>query len=232
MNILGTPKANPNMDCKKILDQIEKSVYALVKPYGFTKHGRTLHRFVSEDISQVINFQLGQAYLGYTHLLSVNVGIRVPECMLRNFEPEENPKKYYHEYECNIRSRLGCVEGKEESCYSFFTPLDLIEADIIRQIRDVVLPVFEDLNSREAILQKRRAYPNMDTLNDHLILLEEAMIYGRCGQLDKASQTLNRHYKLFTTGQTAQKDRGAIQRHACYIRDLAKQLNIELLDAK
>ena len=201
-----------------------------MKPYGFTKHGRTLHRFVSGDISQVINFQLGQAYLGYTHLLSVNLGIRVPECMLRSFKPEEKPKKYYHEYDCNIRSRLGTVEGKKESCYSFYMYLDMVEADIIRQIRDVVLPIFEELNSREAILEKRRAYPNMDTLNNHLILLEEAMIYGRWGQMDKASETLNRYYRLFTTGQTAQKDRGAIKRHAAYIRELAEKLNIEIMD--
>ena len=201
MSGFGIPKIDPNMDCKKILDKIEKSVYVFLKPYGFTKHGRTLHRFVSGDISQVINFQLGQAILGYSHLLYVNVGIRVPECMLRSFEPEPELKKYYHEYDCNIRSRLGTVEGKKESCYSFFMYLDMVEADIIRQIRDYVLPAFMELNSRDAILEKRRAYPNMDTLNSHLILLEEAMIYGRRGQLDKAAETLNLYYHLLTTDQ-------------------------------
>ena len=94
MSGLGLPKADPNMDCKRILDKIEKSVYLFLKPYGFTKHGRTLHRFVSGDISQVISFQLGPSHLGQTHLLYVNVGIRVPECMLRNFEPEPELKKY------------------------------------------------------------------------------------------------------------------------------------------
>ena len=232
MSGLGMPKIDPNMDCKKILDKIQKAVYTFLKPYGFTKHGRTLHRFVSGDISQVINFQLGQAYLGHTHLLSVNVGIRVPECMLRSFAPEPELKKYYHEYDCNIRSRLGTVEGKKESCYSFFMYLDMVEADIIRQIRDYVLPAFEELNNREAILEKRRAYPNMDTLNRHLILLEEAMIYGRWGQLDKAAETLNLYYHQFTTGQMPQKDRRVIERHAAYIRELAQQLNIEIRDAE
>jgi len=230
MNGLGLPKADPNMDCKKILDNIQKAVYPVLKPYGFKKHGRTFHRFVSGDISQVINFQLGQAHMGQTHLLFVNVGIRVPECVLRSFDPEPNPKKYYHEYECNIRSRLGTVEGKKVSCYSFFMYLDMVEADIIRQIRDYVLPAFEELSSREAILEKRRAYPNMDTLHSHLILLEEAMIYGRWGQLDKAVETLNLYYHQFTTGQLAQKDPGTIRRHAAIIRELAEKLNIELTD--
>lgn len=230
MSGLGLPKADPNMDCKRILDKIEKSVYLFLKPYGFTKHGRTLHRFVSGDISQVISFQLGPSHLGQTHLLYVNVGIRVPECMLRNFEPEPELKKYYHEYDCNLRTRLGTVEGKKESCYSFFMHLDMIEADIIRQIRDFVLPAFEELNSREAILEKRRAYPNMDMLNRHLILLEEAMIYGRWGQMDKASELLNLYYHRFTTGQLAQKDRRAIARHAAYIHELAQNLNLEIME--
>ena len=101
----------------KSLDRIEKEVLTCVKPYGFRKYGRTLHRFVDGDISQVVGFQLGQAYRGETHLLWVNVGIRVPECMNHSFSPEETPKKYYHEYDCNIRSRLGLIEGKEEDCF-------------------------------------------------------------------------------------------------------------------
>ena len=232
MNGAAPQKDDPKIDCKKILDDIQKVVYPILKPYGFKKHGRTFHRFVSGDISQVINFQLGQSYLGYTHLLSVNVGIRVPECMTRSFEPEMELKKYYPEYACNMRSRLGAVEGKSESVYNLYTDLSQIEADIIRQIRDYVLPAFEELNSREAILEKRRAYPNMDTLNSHLILLEEAMIYGRWGQLKKAAETLNLYYHLFTTAQLAQKDRRAIQGHARYIRELAEKLNIAITDVK
>lgn len=38
------------------LDYIENTVYLQMKPLGFRKHGRVLHRFVSEDISQVIQF--------------------------------------------------------------------------------------------------------------------------------------------------------------------------------
>ena len=223
---LGLPKADPNMDCKKILDDIQKAVYPILKPYGFKKHGRTFHRFVSGDISQVINFQLGRAHMGETHLLFVNVGIRVPECMLRSFEPEPELKKYYHEYECNIRSRLGTVEGKKESCYSFFMYLDMVEADIIRQIRDYVLPAFEELNSRDAILERRSAYPNMDTLNRHLILLEEAMIYGRRGQMDKAAELFNQHY----TDAMASNKPYIINGHCRYLRELAQNLNIKILD--
>ena len=79
------------------IDYIESEVYKRIKPLGFRKHGRTLHRFVSGDISQVISFQCGQAYLDATHLMWVNIGIRIPECTERRFDAV-NSRKYYHEY--------------------------------------------------------------------------------------------------------------------------------------
>lgn len=48
-------KVQPDLDTAKVLDGVEAAVYALVKPYGFRKHGRTLHRFVSGDTFQVID---------------------------------------------------------------------------------------------------------------------------------------------------------------------------------
>lgn len=226
--MLGIKKSDPTLNTSKVLDAIEKAVYTAVKPHGFRKHGRTLHRFVSGDISQVINFQLGQAYRGETHLLFVNVGIRVPECMTRSFVPEETMKKYYHEYECNIRSWLGEIEGKETSCYDLRQSADGIIADILRQIQELIMPVFEMLNSRESILAHRRDYPQFDLLNNHLILLEEAMIYGRRGETEKASETFKLHYHLFGSGQLAQKDRRAIQNHLRYLDELASELGIEI----
>lgn len=68
-----------------IVDEIEGAVLERVKPYGFKKHGRTLHRFVSGDISQVIHFQSGMPTKGMGDLLCINVGIRIPECSERAF---------------------------------------------------------------------------------------------------------------------------------------------------
>ena len=62
------------------VDVIEKIVYDFVKPLGFRRFGRTLHRFVEGDISQVIHFQNGCPQKGIPGLLWVNLGIRVPEC--------------------------------------------------------------------------------------------------------------------------------------------------------
>lgn len=174
----------PQVDSVSILNTIMGDVHKITKPLGFRKYGRTLHRFVSEDISQVINFQLGQAYLGETHLLTVNIAIGVPEC---NIYPTE-PKKYYKEYECNIRSCLGEAEGKKTAVYDLRRPVEPITTDILRQLLYTVLPAFEVLNSREAILAHRREYPNFDRLNDHLILREEAIIYRHLGDSEHATR--------------------------------------------
>ena len=207
-------KTNPSA----VLDSVEKAVYEVMKTHDFRRYGRTLHRFVSGDISQVINFQLGEARRGENHLLYVNVGIRVPECVERSFAAELEQKKYYHEYECNIRSRLGTVEGRGESCYDLKKSKIDIEADILRQMFEVVLPAFDALRSRDDILLHRREYPRFDTLNDHLILLEEAMILGRRGERDKAAELFRQHYRALQSSHN----------HLEYLEKLAQELQIEL----
>ena len=81
-------KKKTEINTTQIVDKIELAVYTYVKPYGFKKHGRTLHRFVSEDISQVIHFQSGMHTHGMGGLLCVNLGIRIPECSERVFYPK------------------------------------------------------------------------------------------------------------------------------------------------
>ena len=72
---------------------IEKNVYEYLKPLGFKKYGRTLHRFVDGDISHVINFQNGCPSKGVFDILWINLGIRVPECANRKFIISEPTKK-------------------------------------------------------------------------------------------------------------------------------------------
>lgn len=119
-------KKKTEINTTQIVDEIEATVYEHVKPYGFKKYGRTLHRFVSEDISQVIHFQSGMSAHGMSGLLCVNLGIRIPECSERVFQPKTEKKKYYHEYECTIRSRLGIISGKQETWHDLHKKTDKI----------------------------------------------------------------------------------------------------------
>lgn len=177
------------------VDIIENIVYEHLKTLGFKKHGRTLHRFVDGDISQVVNFQNGSPSKGISGILWVNLGIRVPECAERKFIPEEPLKKYYHEYECNIRTRLGSLADKKDTFYDLKKDPRKVANDIVNRIEKYVIPVFEALNSRDAILKHRVDYAYFDQTNSRMILLEEAMIWGRRGDLSEAARLFNLHYQ-------------------------------------
>lgn len=209
------------------LDELEKAVLAFLKPYGFRKFGRTLHRFVSGDISQVISFQLGQSYREETHLLTIHVGIRVPECASRCFFPPENSKQYYPDYTCNIRSALGNVAGGEGRIYNLQQPLSLLLPDILAQIEDFVIPCFQTLSTREAIIDRRREFPDFDQLG-HLILLEESMIYGRWGDIEEANRRFTSYYSQVAQGRTVQKNPQAIENHLRYLEKLGEELGLDV----
>ena len=179
------------------VDVIEKIVYDFVKPLGFRRFGRTLHRFVEGDISQVIHFQNGCPQKGIPGLLWVNLGIRVPECQEKTFTPSLPLKKYYQEYQCNIRTTLSfCTDGKDVP-YRLWKNPQKIAADIICKLEQSVLPVFDILNSRDAILKYREDYPRFDQMN-HLVLLEAAMIWGRRGDFPEACGLFRRYYAQVT----------------------------------
>ncbi len=176
----------------EIINEIESAVYAHIKPYGFRKYGRTLHRFVSGDISQVINFQRGMHGLGES--FCVNLGIRIPECAERNFHPSGELKKYYPEYECTMRSRLKKNSDETGTWYDLSEQTDTIIKSIINDLDRYVLPAYEILSSRDAILAHRKDYPLLDNM-DHLISLEECMIYGYLGNIEKAKQLFEEYYQ-------------------------------------
>lgn len=182
-------KKQLQIDAPAVLDQVEARVYARLKPLGFRKHGRTLHRFVSGDISQIIHFQY------HYYDFCVNVGIRVPECEERTFTLPQNDKKYYHEYNCTIRSRLGTVRGRKETWYDLRKDPEALAASICKELETHVLPAFEVLSSREQILTHRRDYPKLDDMNRHQILLDEAFIHGCRGDLETAVMRFEAYYQ-------------------------------------
>ena len=175
------------------VDAIQRIVHEYLKPLGFRRHGRVMHRFVDGDISHVVELQNGCPQKGITGVLWVNLGIRVPECVERTFTPSE-PKKYYHDYDCSIRVELSeYVYGKSQP-YDLRTRPETIGGDIVERLEMHIMPVFDALNSREAILAHRREHERFDSLNHHLIELEEAMIYGRAGDRERAEEVFLRYY--------------------------------------
>lgn len=174
-------------EATKALDMVQAEMYTFLKPLGFKKHGRLFHRFVDGDVSQVVELQRGQAYREETHLFWICVGIRIPECQLRSFLPEEKPKKYYHEYECNLRWTVGEQSKKKNGSYNLRKPIAPIIEDVLNRLNASVLPMFDALNSREAIIGQRMKYPQLWPNHP---LFDHAMIQGRRGHIHQAIKLL------------------------------------------
>lgn len=172
------------------LDTVQAEMYAILKSYGFRKHGRLFHRFVDGDISQVVEIQRGQAYREETHLFWINIGIRLPECVLKSFHPEVNAKKYYHEYQCNMRWTLGEQSKKKTGEYNLRKPLEPMVADIKAKLENVILHVFEVLNSRDSIMAKRHQYPQFSQFVSNHPMFDCAMICGCRGEIQRAIKLL------------------------------------------
>lgn len=209
------------IDAGTVVDIVEAMVYTVVKPRGFRKFGRTLHRFVAGDISQVIHFQNGCPQKAVHDVLWVNLGIRVPECFERTFTPGKQ-KRYYHEYECNIRTRLGELVDGKDSEYDLRKDPEVIGGDVVEKLRKYVLPLYEKVTSREAVLACREELCGFDHMGYRRMAdLQEAMIYGARGDREMAVVLFHRYYRsaaenLMNPG------------HLTYLGELARKLEIGL----
>lgn len=200
----------------EIVNEIQSDVYKYLKPLGFRKHGRTFCRFVDTDIAQVIEFQVGLALKGNNHCLWINIGIGIPECHKRTFDKEIPIKKYYHDYECSMQARLGSIVDKKDTYYDLRKKYDKYAKDITNRLEKYVIPVFDMLNNRESILKERRNYIQFDS-NSHIILLDEAMIYGRMGKTEKAIELFLEYYDK--SKQEAYEHREYILKNGEQIKD-------------
>lgn len=198
---------HPDLDVPKTLNRIQKALQAELKPLGFTKHGRTHHRFVDGDISQVINFQCGQAIYDRSHRVVVNVAVRVPEIVLREFHGDAELKKYYKEYECNLRSALGILDdpldvfcsysAQKIHVYDLRGNVDEIIEDVLRRAKIEVLPFFERYGSRDAILKDLQEKPKSALRTSGFEYkgdFDMAMIYGRRGNMERAYEAYNAYF--------------------------------------
>ncbi len=166
------------VDTTKVVDEIERTVYQWARQYGFHKFGRTLNRIVEQDIVQVIHFQNGCPEKGVHGVLWVNLGIRIPECA----DFPNDAKKYYQEHECNIRCRLDEYIDKKDSPYDLRKDPQKIAGDIIQKLQDMILPIFDILSSREAIITELKNYPEFNSFRNHLIDRDINLILKKLGK--------------------------------------------------
>ena len=217
------------------LDNIQSEIGSkILKPNGFKKRGRCYNRITSDNLVQVITFQIGQSWRGDNDKFSVHIGIRVPESFERTFTDVIPPKPFYQDYHCNIRTAitesLGNTYKNRDGLFAnaklFYLDTDDYQSiidEIIDKIDKHVLPMFADLDTREKVISNRlkyhEKYKNFESTLPlpEVIYLEEAMIYGHGGNLDKAKELLQKSY-----------DNAGLSNFQDHVEELARKSGIVL----
>jgi Domain of unknown function (DUF4304) len=155
-------------DFKTQLDIVEKDVFVKLKPLGFKKNGGTFNRQLDDGIIQVINFQSGQYPIGQGHEMPglrenlygkfvVNLGVCI-ESLYKFQSPTEN-KKYYKEYDCQIRNRLGTLLTGQDYWWTITDDNTKITQEIIEGLETKAFDWFSGLDTKEKIISNNGQLP-------------------------------------------------------------------------
>lgn len=219
-----TEQSATSTDYKTQLDIVEKDVFAKLKPLGFKKNGRTFNRRLDNGIIQVINFQSGQYPIGQGYEVPglrenlygkfvVNLGVCIES--LYKFQSPTEDKKYYKEYDCQIRERLGTILKGQDYWWTITDDNKKITQEIIEGLETKGLDWFSGIDTKEKIILNNGHPPYDSTPRAKLDI---ALIVWFDDKV-KGSGLLKEYYNNIEPTKHSHKE---------YVKDLAKELNIEL----
>lgn len=211
-------------DFKTQLDIVEKDVFAKMKPLGFKKNGRTFNRQLDNGIIQVINFQSGQYPLTDNYEIPglrenlygkfvVNMGVCVENLFKFQF-PTEN-KKYYKEYDCQIRTRLGTLLTGQDYWWKITDDNTKITEEIILGLETIGYDWFVGVDTKEKIINN---LGNLPYDCSPRVKLDVALIVWFDNK-EKGENLIMEYYNSIGSRNKAHKD---------YVKDLAAEIGIEV----
>lgn len=182
------------------VDKVQEPVSVLLRSHGFRKSGRTYNRIVEDDIVHVINFQMGAYPIG-RHIIpglreslygqfTVNLGVFLP-CVAK-ITQHPKPKRAYHDYDCEIRERLGALanSGKDVWWDTSQSPESL--GQLITELGAFGLPFLETYNSYSDVLNYYDRHGTLPFHNEGRSSLAAAIISYHLGKLDEAHELFER----------------------------------------
>ena len=211
-------------DFKTQLDIVEQDVFAKLKSLGFKKNGRTFNRRLDDGIIQVINLQSGQHPIAQGYEIPglrenlygkfvVNLGVCV-ESLYKFQAPTEN-KKYYKEYECQIRSRLGALLTGQDYWWKITDSNRKITEEIIDGLETKGFEWFSGVDTKAKVISN---YGKLPYDASPRAKLDIALVVW-FDDKDKGSELFKDYYNNIQPAKSPHKD---------YVRALAKELEIEL----
>lgn len=212
------------LEYKKYLDEIQNSIHReLLKLNGYKKSGRTFNKQAEDGLVQVINFQSGQYPIGnyiipgfresFYGLFTVNLGIYIPEIV--ELEERLKPSKnVIQEYDCHIRTRLSNLISNEDYWWKISEDSKGLCSIIIEQLQKHAFVFFDELSSREKIMNNLALYIKKYHVMSRNYL-DIGLIHYKLGSMAQAEEYFNRHY--------SETD---VHSHKKYVIDLSEKLGI------
>ena len=216
----------------KIQSELYKRVF---RDLGYVQKGRVFNKITDDDLVHVVVFKIGRKFEHENNQFSINFSIIVPEWQFLTFNKTLEKGKIYDEGTGKLHSSIGLLKGIElpykEGYGYFFYELDqdseeYIINDAEKLIREKLLPMFENLKTRDDILQNASKYAEAKKLGiampDGIInKFHLAMIMGAKGNISEASKLANEYYK-------DKKGSGSSKGHLEYVFSVAKRLGIAI----
>jgi hypothetical protein len=177
------------------LNDIQKATTALLKPLGFRKSGRSYNRAATDGVVQVVKFQMGEYPIGeyvipgireslYGHF-TVNVGVMLPA--VREWEGNTPIKGCVHDHHCEIRGRLGNLNGAKEMVWRRLDrDLPATTEWVVSGLGEQVLPFFDRFDGYERVLQVLDREGVLPLKNAGRAALAGAMICVSFGRHERA----------------------------------------------
>jgi hypothetical protein len=217
---MGRPKSK----AMQAMDELQAGVRPFLKELGFRARWRAFNRPTTDGLTQVIEFQLGRFdppgahYVGFRQnfygKFTVNVGVYVPEVHKYTYAGGGD-LSFVHEYDCDIRARLGNLAPERRDIWWSFEAGNASElaAEIFRRLERDALPFLAQFETRDALLKRLLNEPSTPFASRPRIVC--SIILATRGQRDKAKSLLS---------EQALEHRN--HPHSIWVRDLADKLGL------
>jgi hypothetical protein len=178
---------------------VQRSVTALLRPFGFKKGGRTYNRIFDSGIVHVVSFQMGEYPIGdyvipglresFYGKFAVNLGVYLP-CVFE-IEGHSRPKRMHHDYHCEIRDRLGSLaHGGDDVWWDLSEPVELTEPYICDVLERIGLPFLSQFESYDDVLTYFNLFRKFPFHNQGRSALSAAIISYHLGRRSDAEDLL------------------------------------------
>ncbi len=186
------------------IDQIQNALAPLLKEQAFKKKGRTYNKKINNDVTNVINFQMGQYQIGPLSPLpelrddkygqfTVNLGVYLPA--ITELERTAAKQNIVQEYDCQIRQRLSALahEGRD-----IWWDLHANPEAIANEIRNFLnlygFPFFGRFSNYQKIISHFKQHGDLPFNTKGRSQLVSGLIFIKRGDRDNAANLFQQVY--------------------------------------